>query len=286
MAEGLLSGILGEEDEKAEVETPDAMAGAESFASAVAAKLAGNDPEVARRTSDFLIDQSQLLRVQKRHLEEEHEARLHFLRGQAREVDIRRFGLRLRVGFQLFLVLVATVIGIGLTILLHDVITSRRVIIEAFDTPPTLAARGFTGTVVAAGVLDEITRLQNATHTSFAAKRDLANAWSKEAKIEVPESGFSLVEVAKLLRARFGDDLHIGGDLVETAAGTLELTVRGTKVPAKTFSGASGDLSKLQVNAAEYVFAESQPCPATTRSASPSQEPGLPAWRPRIGHSF
>src|SRR5258708_6256578 len=97
MAEGLLSGILGEEDEKAEVETPDAMAGAESFASAVAAKLAGNDPEVARRTSDFLIDQSQLLRVQKEHLEQEHAARLHFLQGQAREVDLRRFGLRLRV---------------------------------------------------------------------------------------------------------------------------------------------------------------------------------------------
>jgi hypothetical protein len=96
MAEGLLSGILGEEDEKAEVETPDAMAGAEPFASAVAAKLAGNDPEVARRTSDFLIDQSQLLRVQKKHLEEEHAARLHFLQGQAREVDLRRFGLRLR----------------------------------------------------------------------------------------------------------------------------------------------------------------------------------------------
>jgi tetratricopeptide (TPR) repeat protein len=46
MSEGLLGGILGEEDEKPDVEAPDALAGAEAFASAVAARLAGNDPEV------------------------------------------------------------------------------------------------------------------------------------------------------------------------------------------------------------------------------------------------
>jgi hypothetical protein len=81
MAEGLLSGILGEEDEKAEVETPDAMAGAEPFASAVAAKLAGNDPEVARRTSDFLIDQSQLLRVTPRRTQPSTGCHAKYLRG-------------------------------------------------------------------------------------------------------------------------------------------------------------------------------------------------------------
>lgn len=63
MAEGSLGGVLGEEDEKPEVESRDTLAGAEAFASAVAAKLAGNDPEVARRTADFLIDQSQLLKT-------------------------------------------------------------------------------------------------------------------------------------------------------------------------------------------------------------------------------
>jgi len=72
MADSLLGGILGDEDHKPDVEAPDALAGAEAFASAVAAKLAGNDPEVARRTADFLVDQSQLLKVQKKHLEEKN----------------------------------------------------------------------------------------------------------------------------------------------------------------------------------------------------------------------
>jgi hypothetical protein len=40
----------------------------EAFASTVAVKLAGNDPEVARKTEEFLSDQSELSRVQKKHL--------------------------------------------------------------------------------------------------------------------------------------------------------------------------------------------------------------------------
>ena len=51
MADGVLSGILGEEDERAEPEASSALAGAEAFASAVAAKLAGGDPGVARKTA-------------------------------------------------------------------------------------------------------------------------------------------------------------------------------------------------------------------------------------------
>src|ERR1035441_10505760 len=119
MAEGLLGGGLGDEDEKPDVEAPDALAGAEAFA-AVAARFSASDPEVARDTSAFLKEQTDLLRVQKEHLKDEHEARLHYLRGQAREVDIRRFGLRLRVGFQLFIVLVAIVIGIGFAVMIRD----------------------------------------------------------------------------------------------------------------------------------------------------------------------
>ena len=65
MAEGLLGGVLGDEDEKPDVEAPDALAGAEAFAAAVAARFSASDPEVARDTSAFLKEQTDLLRVQK-----------------------------------------------------------------------------------------------------------------------------------------------------------------------------------------------------------------------------
>jgi hypothetical protein len=184
MAEGLLKGVLGDEEEKPEMETPEALVNAEAFAAAVVAIASRQDPGVARKTEEFLGAQTELLRVQKEHLKDEHEARLHFLRGQASEVDIRRFGLRLRVGFQLFLVLAAVLIGIWIAIIIRDAVTSRRVVIELFDAPPALAARGVTGKVVAAGLLDQLSHLQDATRSSFAA-RNLSSAWSNDIRLSV-----------------------------------------------------------------------------------------------------
>jgi len=258
MAEGLFAGILGEEDEKPEVETTETLTGADAFAAAIAAKLAGNDPQVARDTSTFLGKQSRLLDIQAKHLEDEHAARLHYLQGQAREVDIRRFALRLRLGFQLFIALVAMAIGIGLAVMIHDAVTSRRVVIEPFHAPPSLAARGIDGAVIAGALLDDLGRLQEATHGTSAA-RSLTGAWAGNLKLDLPETGISLGEISRLLRERFGHDVHIDGDLVETMAGGLALTVRGNGVPPKTFSGSPTELEKLTGLAAEYVYSKSQP---------------------------
>jgi tetratricopeptide (TPR) repeat protein len=258
MAEGMLGGILGEEDEKPEIEAPDALAPAQAFASAVAAKLAGTDPGVARKTEIFLDRQAQLLEIQAQNLRDEHTARLHFLKGQAREVDIRRFGLRLRVSFQLFIVLLATVLGIGAAIIIHDAVNSRSVVVESFDAPPALAARGASGKVLAGGLLDELRRLQNVTRAD-AAKRNLANAWAGEIKLAVPEAGISLGEFSRVLKERFGHDLHIDGEVVESGSGDLALTVRGDGVPAKNFSGPAGDLGRITTAAAEYVYSQSEP---------------------------
>jgi tetratricopeptide (TPR) repeat protein len=260
MSEGLLGGALGGEEEKPAVEPPDALAGAEAFAAAVAARLSANDPAVARRTEDFLIEQTQLLRVQKDHLNDEHALRLEHLRNQLREENVRRIGLRLRVSFQLFLVLIAIVIGVGIAIMIHDAVSSRSVVVESFDAPAALAERGLTGKVVASGVLDELNRLQSATRTT-AVKRDLSTAWSSEVKLAVPETGVSISELSRLLKARFGHDLHINGDLVRSEVGGLALTVRGDGIAPKTFTGSAADLAKLTTDAAEYVYAQSEPAP-------------------------
>jgi tetratricopeptide (TPR) repeat protein len=259
MGEGLLGGFLGEEHETSEAEPAEAPAGVEAFAEAIAAIASRQDPEVARETSAFLRDQSRLLQVQKKHLEEEHALRLAHLRNQLREERIRRVGLRLRVAFQLFMALIATAIVAAVLLMLRDALTSRSVVVESFDVPPSLLARGVTGKIVAGGLLDELRRFQSTTRGD-AAKRDLSNAWTGEIKLAVPEAGVSLGEFSRMLKARFGHDLHIDGELVETdAAGGLALTVRGDGVAAKTFSGSSRDLDQLTVNAAGYVYSQSEP---------------------------
>jgi tetratricopeptide (TPR) repeat protein len=283
MGEGLLGGVLDREEED---KAAPAKAGTEAFAAAVATNIASHSPEVAFETAAFLRKQTELVEAQRKTVEAEHE---YF----ELEWGPRLLGTRLRAGFQVFAVLVATVIGVGAAILIRDAITSRRVVIEPFDAPPGLAAKGLTGKVLASGLLDELSRLQDATRSSSAA-RGLAGAWAGNIKLDIPETGISLGEVSRLLRERFGQDVHIEGDLVETPAGGLALTVRGNDVPAKTFGGSTTELDKLTVAASEYVYSKSQPsrwasylinteryeeaiafCRAAVASADPTARPRL-----------
>jgi tetratricopeptide (TPR) repeat protein len=258
MAEGMLGGALGGEEEKPEVEAPEPLAGVEAFAAAVAARLSASDPEVAKKTAAFLDEQAHLVKVQAKHLEDEHAARLHYLQGQAREVDLRRLGLRLRVGFQFFIVLLAAGIGIGLLVMVRDAVTSRSVVIDLFDAPPALATSGLSGKVVAAGLLDVLAKIQAATRTS-AERRSLSSAWTNEISIEVPETGVSLGQLERVIKTRFGHNQQIDGDLVQTEKGGLALTVRGTGILPKTFTDEGRNLAKLLTEAGEYIYSQSQP---------------------------
>ncbi len=258
MAEGLLGGILGEEDEKPEVEAPESGPSVDAFAAAVAALASRQDPGVARKTEEFLGKQSHLLDIQARHLEDEHALRLAHLRNQIREEGVRRFLLRLRVGFQVFLFLIATAFGLGAALIVRDAITSRQVVIDPIDVSATVAGRVPSGKIIASSLLDELSRLQGATRSGLAAI-GAAGAWTREIRLEVPGAGVSLADVSHLMKERFGHDVNIDGDLIGTPTGGVALTVRGTGVPPKTFSGTAADLDKLTVAAAEYVYANSQP---------------------------
>jgi hypothetical protein len=258
MPEGVIGGMLGDEDEAPESESSESLAGAEAFAAAVAAKLSGADPEVARRTSEFLSSQSRLLEIQAEHLVDEHALRLARLRAQLSDESVRGFGLRLRVGLQIFLILVFSVIGIGAAVMLRDAIRSRSIVIDQFEISPSLAGAALNGRIVAAGLHDQLARLQAATRTSVQ-KRDIASAWINDISIDVPETGISLGELDRLLRTHFGHDQHIGGSLVQTSTGGLSLTVRGAGVLPKTFLGKPEEIDDLLMHAAEYVYGEAQP---------------------------
>lgn len=258
MTDGLLGGILEEENEKPEVEPPVAPAGADAFAAALAAIASHQDPGVARKTEEFLTDQSVLLKIQAQHLKEEHQLRLRYLGGQVGESSIRRFGARIRAAIQLAAAALIIMVAIGVVTLVYEAFHSRNVVVEPFQAPASAAARGLTGEVAASRVLDELTRLQAANHAHIY-ERGAKSAWSGEVKLAVPETGFSLSEFSRLLKARFGNDTHIDGDLVERDGGGLTLTVRGDGVLPKVFTGGATDFDRLAAQAAEYVYAEALP---------------------------
>ena len=220
-------------------------------AAALAVEVAKNNPELAQEASAYFRKQSHLVEVQTEHLHEQRAVNLSLLK-------LKRFGERLKVGLRIFVILVATVIGIFAAVLIHDAITSRSVVIEPFHFPPALTVRGFDGVVVAAGVLDQLNRLQAATHSSTQ-RATLTNAWAHNISIAVPETSLSIGELSQMLRERFGHDVHIAGDLVQTPSDGLALTVRGTGVAPATFSGSAADLDKLTREVAEYVYGQARP---------------------------
>jgi hypothetical protein len=164
MAEGLLGGILEEENDKPELEPSVAPAAADAFAAALAAIASHQDPGVARKTEEFLTDQSVLLKIQAQHLKEEHQLRLRYLSGQVGESAIRRFGARIRAAIQLAAAALVILVAGGVVTLVYEAFHSRNVVVEPFQAPASTAARGLTGEVAASRVLDELTRLQAANH--------------------------------------------------------------------------------------------------------------------------
>jgi tetratricopeptide (TPR) repeat protein len=259
MAEGIFDGVLREGDEESEVQAPATLAAADEFAAREAFNRSGNDPGVARKTEIFLDKQAQLLETQNKHLEEERALRLTQLRYQTLLLRGQRRGQAFRTVFQVLIALIAIVIVVSIVVMLHDAFTSRSVVLEPFESPPSLAARGLTGRVVASDLLDKLRYFQRVNLTARSSDRELRNAWSGEVQIAIPEVGISIGEVSRLLKARLGHDLHISGELVQDSKDALALTVRGDGLSAKTFVEGPDGLGKLTAAAAEYVYGQAQP---------------------------
>lgn len=85
MAEGLLGGILRDDEEAPAVKAPEALAGPEAFAAAIADHASSQNPEVARQLAALLGKQAQLLENHAEHLKYQHRLRLERLCNKLRE---------------------------------------------------------------------------------------------------------------------------------------------------------------------------------------------------------
>jgi hypothetical protein len=85
---GLFEGAVGAEEDFEDTESEPAP-NADAFATAIAARLSANDPGVSRKTEEFLAEQTWLVAVQRKILEEEHALRHSKLQGQRMGIYIR-----------------------------------------------------------------------------------------------------------------------------------------------------------------------------------------------------
>jgi tetratricopeptide (TPR) repeat protein len=247
---GFVEKLLGAEGaEEQEAEAPPAPL--DPAAAAAAMEAARVDSALSRKAAIYFEKQTRLVEIQTEHLHEQREVQISHLR-------IRRLSDRLKVVSQVFFILVVGAVGVGMSVMIYDAFASNTVVVDVFKAPPALASRGLTGDVVASGVLDGLLKLQAATRT---ASKGLTatGAWATDVKLELPETGISIGEISRILHERFGHDVHIEGELVQTENGGLSLTVRGDGVLAKTFQGTSGYLDNLTNDVAEYVYGQSMP---------------------------
>jgi tetratricopeptide (TPR) repeat protein len=256
--EELLGGLLGKSEEEDALKSEIEVSGLDPSAAALAAQVGADHQALPPEAAEYYRKQTRLVEIQSEHLHEQRGLLMSRLRIELSHLWVKRFIDALRASVQFVIMVIATIVGLGLLVMLYDAFASHSVVVEPFDTPTALASRGLTGRVVANAVLDRLTQLQTASR-GRAAKRRLTGAWTNDIKVEAPGTGVSIGEIDRILKARFGHDVRIDGDLVQAPDGDLALTIRGDRILPKTFSGGAEDLDLLAGKAAEYVYGQSQP---------------------------
>ena len=198
----------------------------------------------------FLRDQQRLIKLQTEHLHEQRELILSRLRWG-------RFSDRLKALLQVLTALVGVAFAGAVAVMAWQAHEDHGVSIAAFSVPPDFAQRGLTGQVIASEVLDRLSQLQASTVTARPAS-SYANDWGGEIKVEIPETGVSIGELNRWLRDWLGSATRITGEVVRTPSG-IAVTARAGEAAGRRFQGAEGDIDRLVGQAAEAIYAQTQP---------------------------
>jgi tetratricopeptide (TPR) repeat protein len=210
---------------------------------AIALALAG----ASREKADAFLDDQRAL------IAEQH----HHLREQFKQLRLGIWQLRLGVLLRIATAFIGVAIAAALGWLIWNAASSSDLVIGSFAVPPDLAARGLSGPVVAAKLLDKIATMQAET-VSQRPSKSYANGLPDGLKLEIPETRVSLSELDRFLREKLGHDLHIGGEMVQTDKG-VALTARVGSNGSATVAGTESDMDALLQKLAEQVYRITQP---------------------------
>jgi predicted Zn-dependent protease len=163
-----------------------------------------------------------------------------------------------KIALQVMAGIVAAMVVVALSAAMWSAAHDNSLVIEAFATPPDMAARGLTGQVIASQVLDRLATLQNRTPTARAASTYSDNWGRDDIKVEIPQTGISIGDLNHYLREWLGHETHITGEVYRTDAG-ISVTARVGGDAGAVFEGPQSDLSKLLQQAADDIYGRTQP---------------------------
>ena len=159
------------------------------------------------------------------------EEQAHLIHAQCTEIGCARIGEGVRAALWAILAVAAAAI-LALIIVVVFAPRSDALVVQSFRVPPSLAAKGLTGEVVATQVLDKLAQFQDQSKSARAAS-SYANNWEDELKIDIPNTGANADQLWKLLRGWLGKETRISGEIIETTDG-LALTARVGATSART----------------------------------------------------
>ncbi len=256
MADDLLGGVLGGEDEQPETEAPQALAGAEAFAAAVAAIASRQDPGVARETEAFLTEQTRLLETQRRHLEDEHLSRLGHLRLTLGAARRKRYADHMRNCLYTCIALLALAIVIAAIRMTVEAMDDHSLVVENFTVPSDFAARGVTSQALAEDLASRVAAIRaTANRSSFTYSSDVRADQAGALKVQIPETGISIDELERFLHRWLGRQTVVNAELREAAGASISIVLHIAGADPIVVSGSGADLDGLMQTAAEKAFA-------------------------------
>jgi hypothetical protein len=250
---------MAEQEDPAEGVADEVAADATATAVAVALALGGKGrgPKTDDRLDVLLEKLGRMLDLQMEGLQTGQALQSSDRRLRHRNLVLKDFGDRLRIGLQLLAIGFGLVVVIVLAAMVWQAREDHGLVIEAFSVPPDLASQGLTGQVVAARLLDKLQVMQKETESERPAD-SYQNDWGSQIKVEIPQTGLTFDEFERLLKAKLGHASHLTGEVFHTGA-DIAVTARLGDQPPQTFTGPPGELDALTQKAAEAVYRTSQP---------------------------
>ncbi|MGB6451874.1 MAG: hypothetical protein WBE92_14080 [Steroidobacteraceae bacterium] len=256
MADDLLGGVLGGEDEQPETEAPQALAGAEAFAAAVAAIASRQDPGVARKTEAFLDEQTLLLETQRRHLEDEHASRLTHLRLTVAAAKRKRYADHVRNYVYTGIALIVLGVLAAAARMTVEAMSDHSLVVADFTVPSDFAARGISSQALAEDLASRVAAIRaTANGHSLTYSSEVRADPAGALKVQIPETGISVDELERFLHRWLGHQTVINGELREAPAGTISLVLHIAGSDPIAVRGSNADLDGLMQTAAEKAFA-------------------------------
>jgi len=233
-----------------------------------------NDPEMDARAAEYLDAhialakaQQELLRIERERNQREsgvhdlhaENLKLHnqTLAAQRAQLRAQHRHQRLSMVYQAVLSVVAVAILGTIVYAIYSAATDHSVVVNQFQVPPVFVSEGNNGTVIASEFLDQLHELQISAR-SIPGARALQGAWANNIQLQIPQVHVSLGDIQRTLHSWLGHQIEINGEVVMHGK-QIALTVRGTGIAARTYTGTPTDLQSLLSYAAEYVYVQAEP---------------------------